>query len=602
MAGRRGRKEKAPDFGKARSEAAIQLGETIRAWRHARHYSIGRLAELADLGAAGAAYISKLEHGRIERIGNERLQRLAAALGASEADILGFALPDTSARQVERAAATARHTAIKEAATAALEARVEDAVTASLRAMMPRFRAEARLVLAESLPRILDAARQEQEIELFQRILRQAGHGRPLLKEIGATGGPVQRIAGTVECMRAAIQLIESAPSLEPSDLREIIITWRGRESLIENAADPLLRQQWISALRAALDRGWTIRHLLHVGDNQRKALLVVLNILALLGSNGLYRPQQLDPAHGPAPDEEARDFIVVPGQGIIELRGLALGLYYPPGACPADAEEALDVLGAEATPLYQEFPRFSIRFTEAIRKAEESPGDRDLAMDGLSESLVPEAIHRVRAEPFLARGGAVARFVEELLESRRRRVAAIEHHLRTYRYRDLCTERAIARLAREGITSPDDPLRRLGAPVLTHDQRLVVLRALVERMRRYQRYELILLPDSLADLCRTFYLAKAGYAVLLEFWRPAGSGVEAPEDPASALDLPPSDRDQNDLLITDPTIVRAFQENPLWQPYNTFSPVRRRQTITFLEEQIEWLLSEGGAAGGADG
>jgi hypothetical protein len=206
--------------------------------------------------------------------------------------------------------------------------------------------------------------------------------------------------------------------------------------------------------------------------------------------------------------------------------------------------------------------------------------------MDGLSESLVPEAVHLARAAPFLAGGGERADFVTKLLQTRRRRVAAIERNLREYRYRDICTERAVVRLAREGITSPDDALLRLGASVLTRDQRLVVLRSLEERMRRNRNYELILLPDSLADLCRTFYLAKAETMVLLESWRPVGGGTE---EPAGT-----SNREQRDLRITEPTIVRAFQENPLWQPYETYSPIRRRQTIAFLEGQIQWLLDEG--------
>src|SRR5215469_2212361 len=74
--------------------AVTRLGATIRAWRRARGLSITRLAEEAGFGVESRGYISRIEHGVIREVGEERLQRLAQALGIAQADLRNGYLPE----------------------------------------------------------------------------------------------------------------------------------------------------------------------------------------------------------------------------------------------------------------------------------------------------------------------------------------------------------------------------------------------------------------------------------------------------------------------------------------------------------------------------
>ena len=85
-----GRKEE--DLG-ANGQAISEFGAVLRAWRRQRDYSVTDLALQAGFGVTGRSYISKIEHGLIRHISEERLERIAAALGVSATDLLAKRWP-----------------------------------------------------------------------------------------------------------------------------------------------------------------------------------------------------------------------------------------------------------------------------------------------------------------------------------------------------------------------------------------------------------------------------------------------------------------------------------------------------------------------------
>lgn len=79
------------------SPAKNGLGAAIRAWRRFRGMSVTDLAIRAGFGRNGRGYISRIEHSQIRHLGEERLERIAAALQLQRADLLLHRLPETHA-------------------------------------------------------------------------------------------------------------------------------------------------------------------------------------------------------------------------------------------------------------------------------------------------------------------------------------------------------------------------------------------------------------------------------------------------------------------------------------------------------------------------
>ncbi len=87
----RGRREKELV---SHSPAENELGTAIRAWRRFRGLSVTELAIAAGFGINGRGYISRIEHSQIRHLGEERLNRIAAALELQSADLLLHRMPE----------------------------------------------------------------------------------------------------------------------------------------------------------------------------------------------------------------------------------------------------------------------------------------------------------------------------------------------------------------------------------------------------------------------------------------------------------------------------------------------------------------------------
>jgi transcriptional regulator with XRE-family HTH domain len=76
------------------SAAENGLGMAIRAWRRFRGMTVTELAVQAGFGTNGRSYISRIEHGQIRHLGEDRLQRIAAVLALHSSDLLLHRMPD----------------------------------------------------------------------------------------------------------------------------------------------------------------------------------------------------------------------------------------------------------------------------------------------------------------------------------------------------------------------------------------------------------------------------------------------------------------------------------------------------------------------------
>lgn len=546
------------------------VGNNLRHYRLLNGLSLSELAARLGWGADKRSYLSKVEHGQI-RLGDPELLRFASALHITVDDLRE---PRDHASDEDEDVESILRTAMAEV----------------LEQGEPIIRSGIQRYAQVTTRRLLH---QEREAERYRSILRQAGRGKPVIREIGIprAAGHEQHFGRDIEtCMRAAIQLVESVALPPETGSREIIISWQGNESLVEASGHPYLREQWVNAFRVALERGWTIAHLIDFSgsakEQQKKAQVIMLNLLAFLGTRGRYLPYLLPaPGHGAT----ATRHVVVPGMGALVIRGIQEAVYYPPGPDYVEQLAVVTRLREREELLFTQHERDSSEWNALIAGVEQAPGDRYLVMDGLSPSTMPLEVHRERRDAVLAlraKDAAVQRLARDLYFYREQRVTAITRHLATWRYWDICPARTLDRLVRLGESNLDgmeDTFAALGAPKVTATQRIAQLNNIISLMRDFPNYELVLLDDPVeADACRSYHMVKAGQAVLLEFWRPdAGESADA-------------DFEHITFEIRNPALVHTFFKSPIWQTY--ISPLpdealrakkRRLETIERLQGAV---------------
>ena len=470
--------------------------------------------------------------------------------------------------------------------------------------------------------------------DMLRRILSRASTSAPADWEFRYTpaGAPYCHIGRAEEIVRVAIELVNNisnnAPTAEEreQDHDAILMTWRGERDPIGAIRDVHLRTQWVSAVRGAITKGWNFKHYIKLfghQDDQEKALRCVLNALTFTGPSERYQLHVLS-----APDSDptlsaqsATDYLLVPNQGVVVIHDATEADYYPYRSRDEKSMENYDQLYATVTRvtgksedkneretprkserLCRLYPQLSDERRAAIVHLEGACAHRILCMNGLPQYLVPEEVHKSRYEVLTEiireRGGkstqAYLTFARETLSARRQRAQLLEEDLMEgrHRHRDICPERAIVRLVKYGRTShndADDSLHhiaaRLGAqnfPVLTLEQRRACLSALVNRLKVFDQYELVLLPDSEADIFGTYCLIRDGIGVLLQFWK-RQRNVDDNEDVGPRV--------YTAMHINNPTMIRAFSENPLLQPYDRdLDPTNKARVIKFLEEHIAIL------------
>lgn len=600
----RGRKEREID------SAALPispLGATIRALRRKQGLSLTDLAQRAGLHSSGRSYLSKIEHGHITRLGQRQLGRLADALSVSS-DQLAVVMHQTLAakmaqqdRETAAAGSQLAASADRPMTPPPTEHAAIGADTLGLRRVHPALEALATELTEEQAGSLVDLISHRVVEQLRPELQTLLGSGTPSIDAPtpgiptpGATPA-LTRVAAHSEARRdigpavvagpepvaaAAIRLVRYAAEPSASADGPIIITWLRDNDLF--ASVPHLWAGWQAALRAAIESGRTIMHLVRHSRQRAKAPIIVDYIRTLLGTSSaraLYTPiivSQLD--QGGLPDE----CVLVPGHGALvveatESATATIARLEPPGGRFDALYAATMKLREAGTPVYKDvWPRPSSGFLEAITRAEQASGSRYLLMNGLSESTVPIASHEWRAHAIMAQKGVDVARIQSLLAHRKVRAAALARTLTTYRVRDFCPSRAIGAYVETGVYSSDDALLQLAVEPIymghAHIERH--LDYLLARLMINTRYQLILLDDSEAELCRSFCMVKYDTAVLLECW----------------LLTPTGERQQIDIEITEPSIVKALSRDPFWTERAADEDAERRRSVEVLRSSLRHL------------
>lgn len=353
------------------------------------------------------------------------------------------------------------------------------------------------------------------------------------------------------------------------------------------------LREQWLAALRAALEARWDIVHLYAGKPGPASARLIVENLIGLLSAAGNYDPMYVVDTSQVA--SSVHEYLLIPERGLFRLT-------LPHGGEPArygvlsDGDEyerlrdMLEMMRGQGEKLLARTPPSAVGFSGELAEADERKGNRCLIMNGLSEAHVPFEIYLERARVLEAQATADSDFSEltrlpRLTKIRQRREEAFDAEMRQFRVRDISTKAAILRLAHDGIFSPTDRLKKAGK--LTKPQRVRVLNGLADRLEaKHKHYQLAVLEEETMDrlypqIHRLFWMVKQEYIVLMEMLHriPSRGPVEV------------------DISISDANLVAAFFdyfEKTLWKRIPPREKSRRHivrwlRTLADDLESSEW-------------
>jgi hypothetical protein len=419
--------------------------------------------------------------------------------------------------------------------------------------------------------------------EQMRIVLTAAGLGIPAEPRRSRSQQNIERRTKQIPIFResvnsTAIQLVESVNRDPGEPAPEVLMTLFADEDIFGK-----WRDEWWRALRTCLERGWHIVHLVPRSKDSTRALTVVRYLIALLGGyRGRYVPVYLPAFYLPP---AAKEYIIVPDRGALEISlpdskqgsseatefSLRAGLLLPGTSHYEDILARYRDLREGSVDVLQVYPRTS-KFTLATERAEKLPADRVLALDGVSEIFIPHAVHQERGEQAIQRGEATPEEVKTIVESRQRRLEALQNQLEQKKCRvwDLRLKKALKRLAIDGIPSLDDSFTRLGAEPLDFDQRIAVFKHVIHHIEKYYPQHTIGLVEE-SDLLAQWpsvWLVKQGHTVLLETWYRNESGT----------------REQADIEVQDPQLAQAFFRF-FFEYYWNRLPILKEK-----EELIRWL------------
>lgn len=420
------------------------------------------------------------------------------------------------------------------------------------------------------------------KVERIEAMLGQGGDAH----HDGAARDDLSRALERV--ITSAIAFLGEARHMPAPNQEPIIITSFHGADVFHRV--PWLREQWMRALRSALDAGWDILHLYAENPGPARATRIVENLIHLLDASGRY-----DPAYIKRPQLTSSpwEYIVIPQCGVLKL--MLPKTEEQPGCFlvrsgreHGQIVEQLSPLAAHSRKILTRTVPNAVGFSDQLAKAEELDGNRCLIMDGLSEIHVPFSVYEQRQQELLQKArskkdGAELIRLPRLLEIRQSRDEAFERELEQVRIRDITTRQALLRLVQDGIFSPTDRLRENGP--LTKPQRADVLEGLAERLEGNPRhYQLAVLEDATIErlyprMPRLFWMVKQGHIVLMEMLHDVGErrNVEV------------------DFSISDDSLVAAFYdhfEKTIWNQIPKLE--KSRNAIVKWLRQEAHILREG--------
>ncbi|MBI3977293.1 MAG: helix-turn-helix transcriptional regulator [Chloroflexi bacterium] len=404
------------------------------------------------------------------------------------------------------------------------------------------------------------------------------------------------------EALQLATELVQDLARAPAPPGQTIVFTSTGGSDAFSPI--PALASQWRQTLRTALAQGWGVVHLFRFDRDRDTHFDLVAEVLGLVGFAGHYQPYWLPQPVGAA---VPYDLLIVPGKGAMLFLATRqkdhadAACFFPDNPdLLAFLRNHVEMLRSHATPFLNVYrcPAYSqrmphlfpdvIRFDYAITRAELEPGDGFLVKDGLNNLLLPITILQERvSQVSKARGEEQNVWIHTLVENRLRRVAVFHDHVRTWRFREICTKRAIEKLvtsgslldhgwlqpppaAQRGMEGADEP------PVLlTPKQRADYLQAVADFLKAYPNYEIGLLDDPVAG------------AVVETAWAIRGQG-DAGMLFLKTWYLEGDERVEINLEITHAAVVQAFRAYflDLWESLPGLNQ-DKNEVIAWLEAQI---------------
>lgn len=287
--------------------------------------------------------------------------------------------------------------------------------------------------------------------------------------------------------------LLEAPPPGNRSDEeRTITLTWQSREP-IEMSAE--LQESWGLALRQVMKRGWRIRYLCRLDHDIHRSVRLV-QMMRDFVSTGNYFPRYFTTYGVLLPPY---DLLVIPRVGAAVFFSSARDSADDGGIVTHDPNHIqllqghARLLAANTTSFMTPFYGYESReYAAMMRDAELHRGGRLALKDGLSITTQPEEWYT--NSPIKRSPTTLSLETWEMLAlTRAERIATFKRYLGVYDFYDICTERAIERLAIRGAYPADDPVNRGQQPP---EIRLQHLRNVVSLLEEYPHYHLGLVSD----------------------------------------------------------------------------------------------------------
>lgn len=339
------------------------------------------------------------------------------------------------------------------------------------------------------------------------------------LAEHPALRSPYAVLDSADDCRRlAAAMLAQAALSARswigprPLGRAPVIVTELGSGSNLGHPLGPLEDSDLTGAIELAVKAGLRVRHLRPDTSRSATAFDQIRSLLRTLSIGGDYEPLQISVEEQRAP---ARDVLIVPGVGVLEslathqCRHVDAGRFFSamsmPEICAITTDHARQLISI-ANRVVTKFERgrdsdvhVLVQIERAMRDAEVTPGPRYMFKDGLSTMTCPIAVTDARVERELESRNydpEAVRYLEELLRIREDRHQAFREQLEDFDFIDVVSRQSLERFASTGSFAGLNRRDDYGLATATPGERVLHLRAEIELLRAYDRYQLIVLDN----------------------------------------------------------------------------------------------------------
>jgi transcriptional regulator with XRE-family HTH domain len=393
-----------------------------------------------------------------------------------------------------------------------------------------------------------------------------------------------EEIHGTEQVLHRAISLVKES-LVRPEPPHEILITFlREQDGFELPPGMEGLKGEWLEVLRDAIKRGIRITQLCKLQEGHSNVQTLLKDIFALLGTRGAYVPFYFPQKYWHI--LPAYDLLIIPEIGALQFFGsgqcIDTALLWPTGDDLNALHAQFSYLRRRCVPIFNAYPARSPQFLDAVERAEEQDGDLYTVKSGLSVKFEPIELLEERVRPIIEKGGPKAKQFTDLIDSRKRRQAALFEQLRRgFRVRHICPESAIRDFPIYGLYSKDDWAVAFGGHEVMPRQVDRRIQAVVDLLEAYpKKFELALLDEKNDQgIFATSWKVKVGHAVFLESFPLRDTEV--------------------DIEITEPILVKAFQEyfDTLWDRV----PIKgknKSKVIKRLSEFIEKITKDRADAG----